>query len=109
MATASGLTNKMIHDKAIYDSIDGYLQEGETKEGIIKKFGGNLDKTIQFLRERSYESLEMKKPKTKPKPSVKPEPSIIDPIYDPPATDYQPKERKKKGTKSKPSNQEELF
>lgn len=110
--TPSGLTNDMIRKKAIYDSIDQYLQQGETKEGIVKKFGGNLDKTIQFLRARSYETLEVvkRKPKPKEKPTPKPEPSIVDPVYDPPKTDYLPRDKKKKkATKSKPSIQKGLF
>lgn len=107
MNTPSGLTNDMIRNNAIYASIDFYLLEGETKESMVKKFGGNLNKTIQFLRDRSYETLEVIK--RKPKPPVKPEPSIVDPIFDPPSTDYLPKEKKKKkDIKAKPT-QEKLF
>lgn len=87
--TASGLTNEMIRNNSIYASIDMYLLEGETKEAIVKKFNGDLVKTIQFLRARSYESLEIVERKPKPKPAPEP--------------------KKKKGTKSKPSSQKDLF
>lgn len=84
-----------------------YLKDGETKDGIMKQFKNNVVEAIKFLRSRSYETLEVVK--RKPKPSPKPEPSIIDPIFDPPATDYLPKEKKKKkDTKAKPT-QEKLF
>lgn len=70
--TPSGLTDEMIRNKAIYDSIDSYLLPGETKEGIVKKFKNNLVDTIQFLRTRSYEGMEIVAPKQKPveKPTV---------------------------------------
>lgn len=96
MNTASGLTNDMIRNNSIYASIDMYLKEGETKEAMVKKFGGNLDKTIQFLRDRSYESLEIVE--RKPKPADKPKP----------VKEKVAEKKKAKGTK-KSSSQEKLF
>ena len=126
MATASGLTNKMIHDKYCYDAILLYLKEGESRDDMLKKFGGNLDKTIQFLRARSYEGMEIVERKPKPVIKKKEEPkslpavgmekpNILDPMYDPPPMPELEKIKGKKKapakkSKSKPSGkQEELF
>lgn len=60
----------MIRNKALYDSIDMYLKEGETKEGIMKQFKNNVVEAIKFLRTRSYEGLEVIERKKKDKPPV---------------------------------------
>lgn len=114
---ASGLTSKMIHDKDCYDSIMLYLREGETREAMMKKFGGNLDKTIIFLRERSYEGMEIVERKPKPvvkkKEEPKEEPNILDPMYDPAPMPEKAKAKDKKPpakkVKSKSTTQEKLF
>ena len=77
MNPASHLTGKKILEANILAIIPNYLLAGETAEQIIKQNGGDLVKTIQFLRERSYESLEIvkRKPKEKvkePAPAKKP-------------------------------------
>lgn len=108
----------MLHDKYCYDAIMLYLCEGETREAMMKKFGGDLDRTYNFLRERSYEGMEIVERKAKPivkkKAEPKEEPNILDPIYDPAPMPEKAKAKKKKSpaqkVKSKPSSkQEELF
>lgn len=75
MTEPSYLTSELIRDTALYDSIPFYLHEGETTEGIRKKFNGDLVKAIQFLRERDYATIEVVKPKPviPPRPEKKPE------------------------------------
>lgn len=134
---ASGLTNDMLNKKYCYDAILLYLKEGEVREDMIKKFGGNVVTTIQFLRNRSYEGMEIME--RKPKPVIKKkveqneippsgkepkslpvvgmeEPNIIDPMYDPaPMPEPEKLKGKKKSSaikkdKAKSSGkQEELF
>lgn len=79
MMTPSNLTSAQIRDTSILRSIPIYLRAGETSEGMIAKFKGDLIKTIQFLRERHHADIEVvpkkvapkekpaKRPKTKPK------------------------------------------
>lgn len=121
---SSGLTNKMLHDKYCYDAIMLYLCEGETREAMMKKFGGDLDRTYNFLRERSYEGMEIVERKAKPivKPKVektkpKAEPNILDQMYDPPPMPEKEKTKRKKSSAKKAipitigtsGKQEELF
>lgn len=63
----SKLTSVMIRESAIHSAIPIYLREGETKEGMIDKFKGDLVKTIQFLRERHFEDVEVVERKPAPK------------------------------------------
>lgn len=73
MSEKSNLTSQQILEDSIRYSIPIYLQEGETEEGMIKKFKGDLVKTIQFLRTRSFDSIEVvKKSKPIPKPKEVP-------------------------------------
>lgn len=120
---ATGLTSEMLSKKYCYDAIMLYLREGETTEAMLKKFGGNLDKTIIFLRERSYEGMEIVERKPKPivKKKVEPkeEPNILDPMYDPVIEVVDDKSKSSASKKKKPSapkgkskpsgKQEELF
>lgn len=61
----SNLTGRQIKDGTIRYAIPLYLKSGETAEGMIKKHNGDLDKTIKFLRDRSYEDIEVIKKKEK--------------------------------------------
>ena len=118
---ATGLTSEMLSKKYCYDAILLYLRKGETTEAMIKKFGGNLDKTIIFLRERSYEGMEIvgRKPKPVVKKIIEPkvEPNILDPIYDPKDDDIMVTGKKSSANKKKssikssdkPKDQKELF
>lgn len=93
----SYLTNDIIRNGALYDSLSFYLKEGETTESLVKKNGGNLIKTIQYLRERAFENIEPILPK--PVPVKKSGTPAIEP--------------KKSQSKKKPSplakNQSDLF
>lgn len=75
----------MIRESAIRSAIPIYLRGKETAEEIIAIFNGDLTKTIQFLRERHFEDVEVVEKK---------------PV---------PKEKSAKKTKSKDNTQEKLF
>lgn len=115
----SGLTTKMIHDSAVYESILLYLQPGETREAFMKQFGNNLDKTINFLRQRSYEGLEKPKPipvaqARKVVKEKEPEDNIMHPKYDPvyestPVAKPSKSNKSKTATPDKKARQQDLF
>lgn len=99
----SGLTSEMIRDEAIRQEIQIHLRPDETKESVLKKFNGDLVKTIIFLRDRSYG--------TQKKKSEYPPEHILNPIHDPP---YSPEQRPTKpvSKKKKPApkgGQAEMF
>lgn len=115
---ATGLTSDMLSKRYCFDAILLYIREGENRDEIIKKFKGDLNKTIQFLRERSYEGMEIVDRKTKPsvktkveKTKPKEEPNILDPMYEPKPGDYTTEPKKKKSPKPKatPGTQADLF
>lgn len=64
--TIPSYTNDKIRDSAILYSISIYLREGETAEQMINKFKGDIVKTIQFLRERYFETIEKEERESKP-------------------------------------------
>ena len=101
---ASGLTNEMIRNNAIYSEMPSYLQKGETKESILKKFNGDLVKAIQFLRKREFNKVECASK------SEYPEEHILNPIHDPVYTKEEkitPVKKKKKSFSE--NSQNKLF
>lgn len=82
----------MIRESAIRNAIPIYLREGETAEGMIAKFKGDLNKTITFLRDRHFEDVEVVERKPAPKEKV---------VKEKPAT--------KPKAQPKPPTQESLF
>lgn len=68
----TNLTSKQILTETIDYAIPLYLNDGETKEGMLGKFDGDMVKLIQFLREREFEKYKtIKKSETQKQPEEK--------------------------------------
>lgn len=101
MQVRTNLTSDQIRDGAIESSIPYYLRPDETREGLLKKFDGNLIKLIQYLREREFENLEPipSKPIPLKKPAAKKTADPIIPV----------KSKPKKKPSPTDKNQSDLF
>ena len=99
----SNLTSKQLLDNSLRGAILFHLREGETEEGMIAQFKGDLLATVEFMRDRSYEGMEIVERKPKP---VEPKPKPVE-------KSTEKKEVKKKSPpdkpKPKPSDQSTLF
>jgi hypothetical protein len=109
----SNLTSKQILEGTIDYAVPLYLREGETKEGLLGKFGGDTVKLIQFLREREFEQYKSSKklePKKQPQEKPKPEEKSEKPSKKKEVKPVEKKTEKPKSKKQPPaSNQKGLF
>lgn len=106
----SNLTSKQLLDNSLRGAILFHLREGETEEGMIAQFKGDLLATVEFMRDRSYEGMEIVERKPKP---VEPKPKPVEPKPKAVEKSTEKKEVKKKPAPTKPkpptSEQSTLF
>jgi len=86
-------------------AIEKYIQDGETKDGLLKKFKNNKMELVGFLREREFSKFAKEKPEVKSKskktaPKVEKEKSKPAPA---PLVEKKKVNKKKQENKSEPT------